>query len=113
MSFNSSEYNLSNPAFTEDIGRSFGFNPMPMPQYNYLGGLGYIPGITGTMDNVILRGPLKSDIADIPRREKDKKIWTSVFKAIALVGAGLLTYKFGKKIFSFCADKLKHLFKKN
>ena len=112
MLFDSSEYNLSNPAFTEDIGKSYGFNPIPMPQNCYFGGMGYIPGITGSMDNINLRGPLKSDVADISRREKDKKIWSGIFKGAALIGVGLLTYKFGKKIFSFCADKLKHLFKK-
>lgn len=96
--FDSSLYNLSNPAFTEDIGEANLNRILPMPPASLGGsGCGYIPGITGTMDNITLRGPLEYDQLNLTQKQKDKRGWKTVLKAVMIAAGTFIGYKFCKK----------------
>lgn len=103
--FDSSMYGLSNPALTEDIGLANLNRTLPMAG-------GYFPGITGTMDNVKLRGPLSSDTLENTQKQKDKKTWKTILTVAGLTILGAFGFKYGKKGISACWDGLKNLFSK-
>ncbi len=116
--FDSVKYNLTNPAFTDDIGEANMHRMLPGAP-SWLGG-GFIPGVTGTMNGVTMMGSLAGDRVEIKtQREKDKKIWATVFKGAALVVGGALCWKYGKKLGSkiwngmkILGSKIKTMFKK-
>ena len=106
--FDSSMYGLSNPALTEDIGLANLNRTLPMAP-----GFGNsIPGVTGTMDNVKLRGPLSNDVLEKTQKEKDKQTWKTIFTVGGLTILGALGLKFGKKGISAVWNGIKNMFSK-
>lgn len=118
--FDSSQYNLSHPAMTEDIGYANLNRMLPPAPYTFGGSMGFIPGVTGTMNGITMRGSLLGDKVEIEsQKEKDKKTWKTVFKIAALGVGGLLCWKYGKtglaKVWNGIKNlpqKIKNLFKK-
>lgn len=108
--FDGASYNIG-PAYTEDLGVSFGFNPMNLPYTGMYGGC-YTGGFTGARDSMILRGPLTHDVVDIPRKEKDKRIWKNILTFAALGALCIAGYKVGKFTITKCYNVIKNLFKK-
>lgn len=97
--FDSVKYNLSNPAFTDDIGEANMNRMLPMSPATFDGSGMYYPGITGTMNNVTMQGTLKQDKVEFEsQKDKDKRVWKNVFKLAALVMGGVVCWKFGKKL---------------
>ena len=84
------------------------------------GSMGFIPGVTGSMDGVTMRGSLLGDKVEIEsQKEKDKKTWKTVFKIAAVTVGGVLCWKYGKKGLikvwngiKTLPQKIKNLFKK-
>ncbi len=107
--FDSSMYNLSNPMMTEDIGLANLDRTLPMAP-GFL--CGYVPGITGSMDNIKLQGPLTNDELLITQKQKDKKAWKTVFSIAGLALAVGLGVKYGKKGLSACWNAIKNVFSK-
>ncbi len=103
--FDSSMYGLSNPALTEDIGLANLNRMLPMAG-------GYIPSVTGTMDNVRLRGPLSDDAFEMTQKKKDKKTLKTILTVAGLTVLGFFGFKYGKKGISACWNGLKNLFSK-
>lgn len=118
--FDSVKYNLTNPAFTEDIGEANMDRMLPMAPATFAGGGMYFPGITGTMNNVTIRGNLTHDKVELEsQKDKDNKAWKNVFKVAGVAVGGLLCWKFGKKLgtklwngIKTLAGKIKAKFKK-
>ncbi len=108
--FDSSQYNLSCPALTEDIGYANLNRTLPMAPPTMGGSFGFIPGVTGTMDGITMRGSLLGDKVEIEsQKEKDKKTWKTVFKVAAAVVGGALCWKYGKKGLSKAWQGIKNL----
>ena len=108
--FDSVKYNLSNPAFTDDIGAANMDKMLPMSPATFDGSGMYFPGITGTMDGVTMRGKLQKDTVELEsQKEKDKRAWKNVFKVAAVAVGGVLCWKFGKKLGSKIWNGLKTL----
>lgn len=101
--FNSSSYNLSNPAMTEDIGINNLNRMLPMAPATFAGGT-YFQGITGTKIN----GRLTNDIYQPSRKERDKAMFKKILAGAGILTAAVLCYKGGKKIVNF----IKNLFNK-
>ena len=84
------------------------------------GSMGFIPGVTGSMDGVTMRGSLLGDKVEIEsQKEKDKKTWKTVLKIAAVAVGGVLCWKYGKtgltKLWNgikTLPQKIKNLFKK-
>ena len=118
--FDSSQYNLSHPALTEDIGYANLNRMLPMAPSTFGGSMGVIPGVTGSMDGVTMRGSLLGDKVEIEsQKEKDKKTWKTVLKIAAVAVGGVLCWKYGKtgltKLWNgikTLPQKIKNLFKK-
>ena len=118
--FDSVKYNLSNPAFTEDIGEANMNRMPPMSPATFDGSGMYFPGITGSMSNVTMRGILNHDKVEFEsQKDKDKRAWKNAFKIIGLAVGGVLCWKFGKKLekkvwngIKTLAGKIKAKFKK-
>ena len=118
--FDSSQYNLSHPALTEDIGYANLNRMLPMAPSTFGGSMGFITGVTGTMNGITMRGSLLGDKVEIEsQKEKDKRIWKTVFKVAAVAIGGLLCWKFGKPYLTKAwngiktlPQKIKNLFKK-
>lgn len=97
--FDSVKYNLSNPAFTEDIGEANMNRMLPMSPATFDGSGMYFPGITGTMSNVTMRGALNHDKVELEsQKDKDKRVWKNIFKIGALIVGGAIGWKYGKKL---------------
>lgn len=92
----SAQYGLTNPAFTEDIGLSNLDKMLPMAPASF-GGMGYIPGITGTMSGTKIKGQLTNDIYQPTRKERDKSLFKKLFATAGIIIAGVLCYKGAKK----------------
>lgn len=107
--FDSSMYNLSNPAFTEDIGIANGFSPLNI---GYPGYGCYFAGTPMAKDSMILKGPLSHDTLDIPQRQKDKNNWKMALKALGIAALGIIGFKIGKNLFIKCKNGLLKLFNK-
>lgn len=103
----SAQYGLTNPAFTEDIGLSNLDKMLPMAPASF-GGMGYIPGITGTMSGTKIKGQLTNDIYQPTRKEQDKSLFKKLFATAGIIIAGVLCYKGAKKII----PAIKNLFQK-
>lgn len=111
---NSASYNLTNPAFTEDIGLSNLNRMLPMAPASFGAGM-YVPGITGTMSGTRINGHLTNDIYQPTRKQRDIANFKKIFIAAGAVIAGVLCFKGGKKIFKGITnlfDKIKTKFKK-
>lgn len=107
--FDSVQYNLSNPAFTEDIGEANLDRMLPMAPATFAGGT-YYPGITGTMDNITLRGGLEGDKFETEtQKQKDSKVWKGILATAGAVVAGVVGFKYGKKGLSAIWTKLKNV----
>lgn len=106
MQDNSYMYNLSNPALHRDLGEA-NMNMM-FPNPAMCGGMGFIPGVTGTMTDVQMQGSLRNDTFGETRQQKDSKNYKKIFATVGLIIAGVLCFKGGKKLFS----KIGELFKK-
>lgn len=107
--FNSAAYGLENP-LEKDLGKTLldGYFQGNSPYMN----TPYIPGVTGTMNNVRLRGSLDTDTLETTQKRKnDTKIWTNAFKAILVLGGTLLGFKFLKNPIQKLGNSLKNLFK--
>lgn len=106
-------YNLSNPALNNDLGLANLDRMMPNPVTSF--GIGFIPGVTGTMSDVKMQGSLKDDKFQMTRKEKDSN---NIKKGLAFAGiitAGVLCFKGGKKILKGIGNifkKIKAKFKK-
>lgn len=105
--FDSSAYGLSNAAFTEDVGLSNMDKTMPMAPA-CLGG-NYIPDVTGAMAGITMQGSLTCDKVELTQKEKDKKAFKTFFKIGAVIAAGVLGVKYGKKVLRTCLDGTKSL----
>lgn len=90
--FDSSSYNLSNPAFTDDIGMSNMNRMLPMAPATFAGGT-YFQGITGTRIN----GKLSNDIYQPTRKQRDKSIFKKILLGAGVIAASVLCFKGGKK----------------
>ena len=106
MQDNSYMYNLSNPALHRDLGEA-NMNMM-FPNPAMCGGIGFIPGITGTMTNVQMRGALRDDTFVETRQQKDSKNYKKIFITAGLIIGGILCFKGGKSLF----NKIGEFFKK-
>lgn len=104
-----SMYNLSNPSLHDDIGESNMNRMLPAC------GLGYIPGITGTMNGVSMQGSLRQDQFQPTRKEKDKAIWKNILAGAIVITGGILCFKVGKSLWNGLKNiysKIKAKFKK-
>jgi len=108
------KYNLTNPAFTEDIGEASMGKMLPMAPSSFAGG-SFIPGVTGSMSGTKIQGTLNEDTFGPSRKEKDKSIIKKLLIGAAAIAGGFLCFKGGKKawagIKSLCS-KIKAKFKK-
>lgn len=101
----SSMYNLSNPALYDDIGLTCLEKQQALPTGS-LGGYNSASGLSS--DRAKLKGALAADTFESTRKEKDKSIFKKLLKGAGLLAAGVLCYKFGKKIIGFIKGKFKH-----
>ncbi len=102
--FDSSRYNLSNPAITDDIGLNNLTRMLPMTPGTFAGGM-YFSGISGTK----IQGQLTNDIYQPTRKERDKSAFKKILAGAGIIAATILSYKGGKKVIQF----IKKLFHKN
>jgi hypothetical protein len=105
--FDSVKYNLTNPAFTEDIGEANMDRMLPMAPSTVYGGGMYFPSSMGNMSIVT---PLESDKVEIQSKKTKSKKTIETILTIAGVGAlCVLGLKYGKKVGSAIWNKLKAL----
>lgn len=102
------QYNLTNPAFTDDIGLSNLHTMLPMAPATFGGSGGFIPGVTGSMSGTRIQGQLSNDIYQPTRKERDKAIFKKLLIAAGAITAGVLCFKGGKKL----AKCIQNLFQK-
>ena len=107
MQDNSYMYNLSNPALHRDLGEA-NMNMM-MPNPAMCGGMGFIPGVTGTMADVHVQGSLRNDTYQETRQQKDSKNYKKIFITAGLIIAGVLCFKGGKNLFGKIGEFCKKL----
>ena len=103
----SSMYNLSNPALNDDIGLNNLDKTLPMAPSTFYG--------SNEMSWISMRGQLSQDTFQPSRKEKDKSIFKKILLGAGIIGAGILTFKGGKKVFGLIKKgftKLKAKFKK-
>jgi len=111
----SANYGLYNPAFSEDIGYAMlsrqGVNMSAEDLDEYR-----LSGVAGSMDGISMQGNLKEDTFGNPNsKSKKKKIITGILAGIALIGAGVLGWKFKgklKDVGTKIADGFKSVIKK-
>lgn len=103
----SSSYNLTNPAFTDDIGEFYMNKTLPKAPSS-MGGAGVLP------EDVSLNGQLNNDVYGQPGKEKKKE--TSFIKkaliATAVVLGGIICIKKGKQILKWISKGFSKLISK-
>lgn len=102
------QYGLTNPAFTDDIGLKNLDKMLPMAPGTFYGGIGYIPGVTGTMSGTRIQGQLSNDIYQPTRKERDKSMFKKILAGTGIIIASVLCFKGAKKV----VNLIKNMFHK-